>query len=134
MRVGKTHLFECPQCHYRAKVSGGADGGWHCEIQTVVCRDCRELFDVFTRQRRRAGAAESVKFPGFYRPEIPPAVLGDSSVNPSPKPLPRLIWRDYKLACPVEPVHFVEPWRDPGRCPRCGNFMEKNGFPFRVWD
>jgi hypothetical protein len=75
-----------------------------------------------------------VKFPGFYRPEIPPVVLRGSSVNPKrgqPRPL---VWRKFKLACPVEPKHFVEAWNDPGRCPRCGNFLEKSGLPFRLWD
>ena len=133
-RVGRTYIFECPRCQYRAKISGGIDSGVHCEIQTVVCRDCRELFDVFTRQRRHADAVDAIKFPGFYRPEIPPAVLRDSSVNPkrtAPRPL---VWRKFKLTCPVEAKHFVEAWNDPGRCPRCGNFLEKNGIPFRLWD
>jgi len=132
--VARTYSFECPICQYRAKISGGADSGRHCEIQTVVCRDCRHLFDVFVRQRRRADAADLVRFPGFYRPEIPPVILGDSSVNPGAVRPARLIWRDLKLACPVDAAHFVEPWRDPGRCPRCGNFLEKNGMPFRLWD
>ena len=132
--VGKTYLFECPQCQYRAHISGGADGGLHCEIQTVVCHECRQLYDVFKRQRRRADARDVVRFSGFYRPEIPPTVLGGSSVNPSAKPPAPLIWRDFNLACPVQPKHDVEPWKDPGRCPRCGNFMERNGFPFRSWD
>ena len=52
--VGRTYQFECPYCQYRAKVSGGADSGVHCEVQTVVCRDCRELIDVFTKVRRLA--------------------------------------------------------------------------------
>lgn len=124
--MGRTYIFECPQCQYRTKISGGADSGIHCEIQTVVCRDCRELFDAFIRQRRRAGAVDVVKFPGFYRPEIPPSVLRDPS-----RPL---VWRSFQPVCPVEPKHFVEPWNDPGRCPRCGNFLEKNGLPFRLWD
>jgi hypothetical protein len=106
----------------------------HCEIQTVVCRDCRQLYDVFTRQRRRADAVDLVRFPGFHRPEIPPSVLGESSVNPPAKPLAPLIWRETKLTCPVNAEHYVEEWRDPGRCPRCGNFMERNGFPYRAWD
>jgi hypothetical protein len=134
MGVGKTYMFECPQCQYRAKISGGADSGEHCEIQTIVCRDCKELYDVFKRRRRRADAVDLVKFPGFYCPEIPPTVLGDSSVNPSRKPLAPLVWRDTKLACPVEPKHFVESWNDPGRCPRCGNFMDRIGFAYRAWD
>jgi hypothetical protein len=132
--VGKTYFFECPLCQYRVKVSGGADSGRHCEIQTVICRDCRELYDVFTRQRRRKDAANVVKFPGFYRPEIPAVVLGQSSINPSKAPPAPLVWQDSKLACPVAPEHIVEPWNDPGRCPRCGNYLEKNGFPYRTWD
>jgi hypothetical protein len=132
--VGKTYLFECPQCQYRVKISGGADSGLHCEIQTVICRECRELFDVFRRQRKREDSVDRIKFPGFYQPDIPPVILRESSIAPRPKPLAALIWRVTELACPVEPTHFVEPWNDPGRCPRCGNFMEKGGFPFRAWE
>jgi hypothetical protein len=132
--VGKTYLFECPQCQYRVKISGGADSGRHCEIQTVICRDCRELFDVFRRQQRRADSVDLIKFPGFHRPDIPPVILGQSSINPLPQPAAKLVWRETELACPVDPEHTVEAWNDPGRCPRCGNFMEKNGFPFRAWD
>jgi len=132
--VGKTYLYECPQCQYRAKISGGVDGGLHCEIQTVICRDCRQLYDVIKRQRRRVDAVDRVRFPGFYRPEIPPVILGQSSVNASPAPPVSLVWQDIGLACPVDPKHFVEPWNDPGRCPRCGNFMERGGFPLRAWD
>ena len=132
--VGRTYLFECSLCQYRAKVSGGEDSGLHCVIQTVVCRECRELFDAFRRQRRYADAADVIRFPGFYRPEIPPVILGDSSVNPRRGRAPKLIWHGFELACPVDAQHHVEPWRDPGRCPRCGNYLEKNGLPFRVWD
>jgi hypothetical protein len=92
------------------------------------------LFDVFKRQRRRTDAVDLVKFPEFYRPEIPPTILGESSVNPPAKKTAPLVWRDTNLTCPVEAEHFVEPWTDPGRCPRCGNFMAKNGVPFRAWD
>jgi hypothetical protein len=132
--VGKTYLFECPQCQYRVRISGGADEGLHCEIQTVVCRECRQLYDLPLRQRRRDGAGEAARFPGFQRPDIPPVVLGESSLNPSTKPPAPLVWRELAMACPVNSEHFVEPWNDPGRCPRCGNFMERNGFPFRAWD
>ena len=126
--VGKAYHFECPQCHYRAKVSGGVDSGIHCEVQTLVCRDCRELMDVFTKVQRREGATEKIKFPGFFRPEIPPVILRDGS------PANRLVWQKFPLACPVAPKHQVEAWQDLGRCPRCGNFMEKNGFPTKIWD
>jgi hypothetical protein len=132
--VGRTYLFECPQCQYRAKVSGGEDSGVHCAVQTVICRDCRELFDVFKRVRRYADSKEVIKFPAFFRPDIPPVILNESSFNPSSSPARRLVWKQLELACPTEPKHFVEAWKDPGRCPRCGNFLEKNGIPFRLWD
>lgn len=126
--MGKTYHFECPYCHYRARISGGADSGVHCEVQTVVCRDCRELMDVYVRVRRRADTGAAVKFPGFFRPEIPPVVLRDGSAAG------RLVWQKFSLACPAGSKHFVETWKDPGRCPRCGSFMEKNGFPTRIWE
>ena len=126
--VGKTYQFECSLCHYRAKVSGGADSGVHCVVQTVVCRDCRALMDVFTKVRRREGVDEKIKFPGFFRPEIPPVILRDVLAKE------RLVWQKFLLACLVGPKHKVEAWNDPGRCPRCGNFMEKNGFPTKIWD
>lgn len=126
--MGKTYEFECGLCHYRAKVSGGADSGVDCEVQTVVCGDCRELFDVFARVRLQEGTVKTVKFPGFYRPEIPPPNLRDAKVKR------RLVWQKVQLACPVGQKHVVEAWKEPGRCPRCGSFMEKNGFPTKIWD
>lgn len=126
--MGKTYHFECPYCQYRANISGGADSGVHCEVQTVVCRDCRELIDVFIKVRRRADASSAIKFPGFFRPEIPPVVLLEGPAGA------RLMWQTFSPACPAGSKHFVEMWNDPGRCPRCGCFMEKNGLPFRLWD
>jgi len=126
--MGRTYQFECPYCFYRAKVSGGADSGIHCEVQTVVCRDCRALLDVFTKVRRRVGVAAVIKFPGFFRPEIPPVILYDGTDGHG------LVWENYQPTCPVESKHHVETWTNPGRCPRCGTFLEKNGRPFRLWD
>jgi hypothetical protein len=134
MGVGKTYQFECPLCQYQAKISGGADGGVHCEIQTVICRDCRQLYDVYTKVQRRAGVAEKVKFPGFFRPEIPPVILRESTSRPGTSAPVKLVWQKFAPTCPVEAKHRVEVWKDPGRCPRCGCFMDKGGFPFRNWD
>ena len=134
--MGKTFHFECPWCQYRANLSGGPDSGVHCEVQTVVCRDCRELYDVPTRVRRREPEKEIA--PGNYfralRPEIPPVVLRNGSFHALNTPLRPLVWQQFRLECPVNPRHFVEAWKDPGRCPRCGNFLEKNGWPFRIWE
>ena len=134
--MGRTFQFECPWCQYRAKLSGGADSGTHCEVQTIVCRDCRQLYDVPTRVRRREpkkAVASAKRFRDLI-PEIPPVVLQNGSFHPLNHPLPPLVWEQFKLACPANPRHGVDKWKDPGRCPRCGNFMEKIGWPFRLWD
>ena len=75
--MGKTYVFECGLCHYRAKVSGGADSGVDCEVQTIACRDCRELFDVFRRARGQAAPVGKFK---SGSPEIPPVALPGSRV------------------------------------------------------
>lgn len=136
MAVGRTFQFECPWCQYRAQLSGGADTGMHCEVQTIVCRDCRELYDVPTRIRRRQPEKEAPLVRRFQalRQEIPPVVLRNGSFHPLNHPVPPLVWEKSMLACPASQKHFVEPWNDPGRCPRCGNFMEKVGWPFRLWE
>jgi hypothetical protein len=127
--MGRTYHFECPLCQYRAKVSGGADSGAHCEVQTVICVECRELMDVFTRlQRDETAAAHKAKFPGFFRPEVPPVILADATGKR------HLAWHRFVPSCPVNGRHKIEVWNEPGRCPRCGNFMEKLGLPHRLWD
>ena len=53
--MGRTFQFDCPLCQYRTRVSGGTDAGINCSIQTIICHDCRELYDVFTKVRRLTG-------------------------------------------------------------------------------
>lgn len=139
--VGRTYHFECPHCQYRARVSGGADDGINCAVQTIACHDCREIFDVFTRLRRRNSGAQAGRKKTF--PEdipIPPMMLvqqvyREFEAGPRPRVSPpATFWEKLKPACPVSERHRIEPWNDPGRCPRCGNFMEKNGYPYRMWD
>jgi hypothetical protein len=51
----------------------------HCDVQTILCRECRELFDVFTRVRRVVGRRVFARnFSAFERLEIPPMILRDS--------------------------------------------------------
>jgi hypothetical protein len=122
--MGKTYLFECGLCHYRVKASGGAAAGVDCEVQTVACSDCRELYDIFTHVRRQSTPVGKFK---ALHPEIPPAALTGS-------PARKRDWEKPPVICPRDPKHRVAPWNDPGRCPRCGNFLEKSGLAFRVWD
>src|SRR5437764_8579092 len=38
--------FICPGCGYSAHISGGADSRMHAATQTILCLDCRDLYDV----------------------------------------------------------------------------------------
>ena len=44
--MGTKSLFRCIKCQYEAKVSGGKDCGFHAEIETMICANCRALVDV----------------------------------------------------------------------------------------
>jgi hypothetical protein len=133
--MGRTFHYYCTQCQYRARISGGADSGLNCDVQTIFCRECRELFDVFTRVRRLAGRKEFARnISAFERPEIPPVILRQSLFARKAAEPRRFEWQKMKLECPVTAKHFVEAWKHPGRCPRCHAFMEQEGLPFRVWE
>jgi hypothetical protein len=147
--MGRTFHFDCPYCHYQARVSGGAETGLNCAVQTIICLDCRQLFDVFTRLRLRADKAKPP--PANSRAKsgrnllpagviIPPLWLVEnvwSVFSPKRRPKgPRKKWRweNVKPVCPVAETHRIKIWKAPGRCPRCGNILEKNLFPYRWWD
>src|SRR5512143_103451 len=48
-RMGRSYWFECSKCGYRVKVSGRADRGVSFCVQTILCRECNELYDAVTR-------------------------------------------------------------------------------------
>ncbi len=147
--MGRTFQFECPQCQYQARVAGGADAGINCAVQTIVCLDCRRLFDVFTRLRLREGEDEpapagvktksgrnllatGVNIPPFCLVENPWSVFAPGRRSSDP-PKERH-WTEVKPVCPVAGSHRIKIWNAPGRCPRCGNYLEKNGLPYRLWE
>ena len=43
-------------------------------------------------------------------------------------------WVHFKLQCPTSSVHRVQSWSEPGKCPRCGVFLEKHALPYKVWE
>src|SRR5438105_15903009 len=49
--MGRSYWFECAKCGYRAKVSGHGDRGLPVFVQTISCRDCKELYDAVVRAR-----------------------------------------------------------------------------------
>ena len=147
--MGRTFHFDCPHCQYRALVAGGTDTGVNCAVQTIVCLDCRRLFDVFTRLLLREDKAEpppatvgaksrrnllptGVNIPPFWLVDNPWSVFAPSRRSSAPPRQRR--WAEVKPVCPIAGFHRIKIWNSPGRCPRCGNYLERNGLPFRLWD
>jgi hypothetical protein len=136
--MGRSYLFECSKCGYKAKVSGGLDSGFQFFVQTTACRDCRVIFDSVVRLRT---PDTGLKFLGDFQrlrlrkteTEIPPTFESVLTQLP-PVGVKRFNWVQYKIRCPVSLAHRVHAWSDPGKCPRCGAFMEKNALPFRYWE
>ena len=115
--MGRSYWFECPKCGYRVKVSGRPDRGLNLFVQTIHCRDCRELHDVVTRVRIPDETQDALRADfytgGLPRPNLasrawaakgPPgflAALGRLSYTG----VTRFKWLDFKLECPVSPRH-----------------------------
>ena len=81
-----------------------------------------------------AGSPRRLKVPGrSWAANGPPsfrAAMGRLSYTG----FTRFKWLDFKLECPVSPRHWVQSWSDPGKCPKCGIFLEKSVVPCRIWD
>jgi len=141
--MGRSYWFECARCGYRATVSGRADRGLDFFVQTILCRDCKALYDAVTRLRFPDRAGLELLKPGTLRrpkrsslvrpPAAPPSFqavlnrLPHSGVN-------QFRWVQFRLQCPVSPLHRVEAWNEPDECPRCGLHLERNVLPYRLWD
>jgi hypothetical protein len=140
--MGKTYLFACPRCDYRAQVSGRADRGFGLCVETIVCRDCKRLYDVVVRlrvgQKPEVRAPTGQKKPNgklvpAFSPENAPSF--SSALNRLPSSMARSSqWVEFKKRCPVSPLHRIRSWIDPEKCPQCGTYLERAGLPYRIWD
>jgi hypothetical protein len=139
--MGRSYWFECGKCGYRAKVSGRSDRGLHFCVQTVVCRDCRQLYDVVTRLRvpddlRLRLMGSGLRAQWLLRHSLakaPPAF--QAVLNRLPyRGVRWLRWIRFRPQCPVSALHRVQDWNDPDRCPRCGLHLEKSALPYRIWE
>jgi len=137
--MGRTFLFECNRCGYHAKVSGGRDGGFHFAVQTILCGECKELYDAVTDLKVPVTPAlsrwklKASRLDAAMRPSKPPTFQAalNRLMFTGPK---RFRWQHYKVLCPVAAHHRVKEWQQPGNCPKCGYFLECNAVPFRRWD
>jgi hypothetical protein len=138
--MGRSYWFECSKCGYRARVSGREDRGLNFFVQTVVCRDCKELYDAVIRLRIPLDPLPEPV--ARDRPVAGPKLLRKAGTPNFQSVANRLIylgvtqyaWSTFPLECPVSSVHRVESWNAPDKCPRCGIYLEKNVLPYRIWD
>jgi predicted RNA-binding Zn-ribbon protein involved in translation (DUF1610 family) len=140
--MGRSYWFECPKCGYRAKASGRADRGLSFFVQTILCRDCKELHDAVTRLRvpdeppgwGNFGGLRKTRFLKAY-PRITAPPSFQATLNRLPQTgVKRFKWLAFKLQCPVSAAHRVRSWNEPDHCPKCGVFLEKSALPYRLWD
>lgn len=133
--MGKTYLHECDKCGYRCKVAGGRAEGRDLLVQTICCKDCRALYDVVValRSERRLTLRRNVRSALSKRTETAPTVESALRRLRIPASTTRE-WREFPLACPVSPLHRISEWKSPGRCPRCGAYLEQSALPYRVWE
>jgi len=142
--MGRSYWFECSRCGFQAKVAGRADRGLNFFVQTIVCRDCKQLYDAVIKVRvpENPEAQKNPAGPGPGRPKLLPEFGGNGAAPPFQSALNRLLytgsrnfrWRQFLPQCPVSDRHRVQPWNDPDKCPRCGVYLEKNVLPYRIWD
>ena len=142
--MGRTYLFECSRCAYRARVSGRADKGFTFSVQTILCRDCKSLYDavVHMKMPELSSTQARINASGFRAPNLlrrPPAWEVTPTFN---SVLNRLAFPgakrfksvEFKMRCPVSAMHRVQIWNEPGKCPKCGLPLEKHPLPYRIWD
>jgi Zn-finger nucleic acid-binding protein len=140
--MGRSYWFECPNCGYRANVSGRADRGLSFCVQTILCLDCKELYDAVSRIRipdqsgalgHSAGLRQAKSSNPSRSLSVAPSF--QSVLNRLPYTgVKRFRWLPFQIQCPVSPRHRVQSWNEPDQCPRCGIYLEKNVLPFRIWD
>jgi hypothetical protein len=141
--VGRTYLFECPRCCYQAKASGCKERGFLFSVQTIVCLECRSLYDAVIRLK----IPETSPATGKFGSGLPKFGLANQSPPPPKTPtfpsvlnrlafrgVQRFRWVEFKPKCPVSSLHRVEIWTDPDKCPKCGSILEKHPLPYRIWD
>jgi hypothetical protein len=108
-------------------------------VQTVECKDCKQLYDAVTRLRFPQEAMFGL---GWHRfgtisrarpPKTPPTF--QTALNRLPvKGVRRFRWVQFPLQCPASALHRVQSWNAPGKCPRCATILERNGLAYRIWD
>lgn len=142
--MGRTFLFECPKCLYRAHVAGGEDAGFRFAVQTILCQTCKELHDAVVRMRvptvlqtRSYGGPRGLISEFWHkRPSLSahPPTFQQVLNQLWPPGVRHSRWVQFPLLCPKGPWHTIRPWNQPDQCPKCGVLMEQTALPYRLWE
>ena len=93
--MGSYYIFTCPECGYKAEVSGAKDRGISASVQTMTCMDCSVIVDVYM---------------GSYEQNT---ATGKDVFTPEP------------ARCPECSGPNLEEWEIDGPCPKCVGVMER---------
>jgi hypothetical protein len=138
--MGRTYLFECAKCGYHTTVAGGSESGLQLAVQTIHCLDCRDLHDAITGLKLPTAGNDLKRWKFKPSPfatgpsEAQPPKLGDALTFLVIGTGQRFRWMRYQLACPISVRHRIRRWQQPGKCPKCGVYLDGSGTPFQVWD
>ena len=125
--MGCVYTFICPRCEYQAHVAGKIAEGLHCVTQTIACDECKIVRDVTLKLRVTEVPEAETRILLTAKPDFLPPML----LHGKPQ---RTKWLEFKPTCPMDAAHRIGVWTSPGKCPRCGIFMEQDGIPYRIWD
>lgn len=125
-------------------MAGREEQGLVCHVCTIVCPECSALFDAVTRARLSRDWLKGRR-PLHLDAGWTPKSEWQRTVDAVREPVtldqvlfehhdPRGPWVEFPVTCPNVVHHAVQPWKDPGRCPRCGVYMERTLMPFRLWE
>ena len=149
--MGRVHAFECPKCGFRTRAAGGMDRGLDCFAHSMVCHDCRRIFDAVThvrlppgsRPRRKDGlsmlkrprAVSDLKLNLPDHLHVTKQVINEQPILPEPLLAGSASrWVELAVRCPSSAIHRIEEWRSPWRCPICQSCLDKSFVPYRIWE
>jgi hypothetical protein len=121
---------------------GGSEGSWF-SVQTIVCESCKELHDAVVTFKRPLPPLEEPNLISTLKNRSPLKRLAGPGRAPRLSTLLHQLppggatdyrWFKFAPACPVSTKHRVKEWRNPGKCPKCGWFLDCSPLPFRTWD
>ena len=38
------------------------------------------------------------------------------------------------IECPRKASHPIRKWQEPGKCPKCADYLQRGAMPYREWD